>query len=42
MDRNGVELAALIQINGQSDNTYQAECARRYPDRLRSVVLVET
>jgi L-fuconolactonase len=42
MDRNGVELAALIQINGQSDNTYQAECARRYPDRLRSVVLVDT
>jgi L-fuconolactonase len=42
MDRNGVELAALIQINGQSDNTYQAECVRRYPDRLRSVVIVDT
>jgi L-fuconolactonase len=42
MDRNGVELAALIQINGQSDNSYQTECVRRYPDRLRSVVIVDT
>jgi L-fuconolactonase len=42
MDRNDVELAALIQINGQSDNSYQAECVRRYPDRLRSVVIVDT
>lgn len=41
MDRNGVEQAALIQINGQSDNSYQAECVRRYPDRLRSVVIVD-
>jgi L-fuconolactonase len=42
MDRNGVELAALIQINGQSDNSYQAACVKRYPDRLRSVVIVDT
>jgi L-fuconolactonase len=42
MDRNGVELAALIQMNGQSDNSYQADCVRRYPDRLRSVVIVDT
>ncbi|MGE3267360.1 MAG: amidohydrolase [Chloroflexota bacterium] len=42
MDRNGVELAALIQINGQTDNSYQSECVRRYPDRLRSVVMVDT
>lgn len=41
MDRNGVELAALIQINGQTDNGYQADCVRRYPDRLRSVVLID-
>ena len=41
MDRNGVELAALIQINGQTDNSYQAECVKRYPDRLRSVALVD-
>jgi L-fuconolactonase len=42
MDRYGVELAALIQINGQTDNSYQVECVRRYPDRLRSVVIVDT
>jgi len=42
MDRNGVELAALIQINGQSDNSYQTECVKRYPDRLRSVVILDT
>ncbi|MCC6174581.1 MAG: amidohydrolase [Chloroflexi bacterium] len=42
MDRNGVERAALIQIRGQADNSYQNECARRYPDRLRSVVVVDT
>ena len=42
MDRNGVKLAALIQINGQSDNSYQAECVKRYPNRLRSVVIVDT
>jgi L-fuconolactonase len=41
MDRNGVERAALIQINGQTDNSYQAECVKRYPDRLRSVVIVD-
>jgi L-fuconolactonase len=41
MDRNGVELAALIQINGQTDNSYQAACVRRYPERLRSVVMVD-
>jgi L-fuconolactonase len=41
MDRNGVEQAALIQINGQSDNSYQSECVRRYPDRLRSIVIVD-
>jgi len=41
MDRNGVEQAALIQINGQTDNAYQSACVRRYPDRLRSVVIVD-
>ncbi|MCC7372069.1 MAG: amidohydrolase family protein [Chloroflexi bacterium] len=41
MDRYGVEQAALIQINGQSDNSYQAACVQRYPDRLRSVVIVD-
>ena len=41
MDRNDVDQAVLIQINGQYDNSYQQECVRRYPDRLASVVLVD-
>jgi L-fuconolactonase len=40
MDRNGVEQALLVQYMGQYDNEYQAQCVRRYPDRLASVVLV--
>jgi L-fuconolactonase len=42
MDRNGVEQAVLIQINGQTDNSYQMACVRKHPDRLRSVVIVDT
>lgn len=42
MDANGVGHAILIQINGQADNTYQDDCARRYPDRFTSVVIVDT
>ena len=41
MDANGVERAILIQIRGQFDNSYQADCVRRYPDRLASVVCVD-
>jgi L-fuconolactonase len=41
MDRYGVEQALLVQYMGQYDNGYQAECVRRYPDRLASVVLVD-
>jgi L-fuconolactonase len=41
MDRNGVEQAVLIQMNGQADNTYQSECVRRYPGRFASVVIVD-
>lgn len=41
MDRNDVEHAVLIQINGQYDNSYQQDCVRRYPERLASVVLVD-
>jgi L-fuconolactonase len=41
MDRYGVDQAVLIQINGQYDNSYQAECVRHYPGRLASVVLVD-
>ena len=41
LDRNGVEHALLVQINGQTNNEYQFECVRRYPDRLSSVVIVD-
>ena len=41
MDRYGVAQALLVQYMGQVDNAYQAECVRRYPDRLASVVLVD-
>lgn len=41
MDRNGVDQAVLIQMRGQSDNKYQAECVRRYPDRFASVGIVD-
>ncbi len=41
MDHNNVEHALLVQIGGQTDNRYQAECVRRYPDRLTSIVLVD-
>jgi L-fuconolactonase len=42
MDRHGVERAVLIQIRGQANNDYQAECVKRFPDRLASVVIVDT
>jgi L-fuconolactonase len=41
MDRNSVEKAVLVQMGGQHDNSYQAECVAKYPDRLVSVVLVD-
>lgn len=41
MDRNGVDRAVLVQMRGQTDNSYQEECVRRFPDRLVSVVLVD-
>lgn len=42
MDRNGVEKAVLVQIQGYFDNEYQFECEKRYPGRLVSVVIVDT
>jgi L-fuconolactonase len=42
MDRHGVERAVLIQIRGQTNNDYQVECVKRFPDRLASVVIVDT
>ena len=41
MDQNGVAHAVLIQIRGQYDNSYQAECVRRYPGRFANVVGVD-
>lgn len=41
MDRNGVDQAVLIQIQGQTNNEYQFECVRRYLGRFASVVLVD-
>jgi L-fuconolactonase len=41
MERNGVDHAVLIQMNGQYDNSYQAECVGRYPNKLVSVVIVD-
>ncbi len=38
MDRNGVAHAILIQIRGQYDNSYQAECQQRFPGRFANVV----
>jgi L-fuconolactonase len=42
MDRNGVDGAILIQMQGQTDNTYQEDCVKRYRGRLASVVIVDT
>jgi L-fuconolactonase len=42
MDQFGVDKAVMIQIRGQANNTYQEECARKHPDRLSSVVVVDT
>lgn len=41
MERNGVDHAVLIQMQGQSDNRYQQECQRRYPGKFASVVVVD-
>lgn len=41
MDQSGVENAILIQMMGQSNNTYQTECLRRFPGRFASVVIVD-
>lgn len=41
MDRNGVDQALLVQMQGEFDNGYQEDCVRRYPDRFASIVLVD-
>jgi len=40
MDRNGVERAVLIQMNGQADNEYQFEAMQRFPGRFVSVAWI--
>lgn len=41
MDRNAVDHAILIQMQGQTNNAYQFECIRRFPGRFASVVIVD-
>jgi L-fuconolactonase len=41
MDRNGVEHAVLVQMIGQTNNSYLAECAQQFPDRFVFVGLVD-
>jgi L-fuconolactonase len=41
MEQNGVDHAVLIQMQGQFDNSYQRECARRYPGKFTPVVVVD-
>ena len=40
MDHSGVSKAVLIQYNGNSDNSYLADCLRRYSDRLKGAMIV--
>jgi L-fuconolactonase len=42
MDRNGVDRAVLIQMNGQADNEYLFEVTRRFPRRFTPVVWIRT
>jgi L-fuconolactonase len=41
MDTYGVTHAVLIQDNVQPDNSYHAECVRRFPGRFANVVFVD-
>ena len=41
MDRSGVAHAVLHQFIGMYFNDYILDCARRHPDRLRAVVMVD-
>ena len=42
MDQNNVEKAILTQLMGQYNNQYQIDCVTQHPDRLASVVLIDT
>ena len=41
MDSNGIDVAILIQMASETDNSYQTSCVSQYPDRLVSVVAVD-
>jgi L-fuconolactonase len=41
MELNGVSHALLAQFNGQYDNTYLLDCARRYGNKFKAVVNVD-
>ncbi|MBI2858377.1 MAG: amidohydrolase [Chloroflexi bacterium] len=41
MDRAVVEKATLVQLEGQADNSYILDCARRFPGRFCPVVYVD-
>ena len=41
MDRNGVDHAVLIQINGVFDNSYLVECLQRFPGRFSGAGMVD-
>lgn len=42
MERNGVDAAVLVQIQGEFDNDYQFACAAHYPGKFAPVVLIDT
>jgi L-fuconolactonase len=41
MERNGVSRALLIPFAGNPDNSYEMNCASKYPDLLRAVIQVD-
>ena len=41
MDANDVGHAVLVQMQGQTDNSYQFDCLLKYPGRFASVVIVD-
>lgn len=42
MERNGVERAILIQMQGQFNNDYQYACARDHPGKFVPVAVIDT
>ena len=41
MDKNGVSHAVLAQLNGHYDNSYILDCARRYGNKFKAVVILD-